>query len=172
LTDVTLRVPAGQVLALVGATGAGKTTLIEALAGLRSCTGAISHAPGGCAVVLQEAFLFAGSIRDNLCLGQSFDDEQISEALEWAAATEFVSELRNGLDTVVGERGVSLSGGQRQRVALARALVRRPAVLLADDVTSALDPSTEIAVLEQPAQQFGLHNRGDGCVSAIHDPVG
>jgi ABC-type multidrug transport system fused ATPase/permease subunit len=155
LTDVTLRVPAGHVLALVGATGSGKTTLIEVLAGLRSCTGEISHAPGGYAVVLQEAFLFAGSIRDNLCLGQTFSDENIFEALEWAAATEFVSELRNGIDTVVGERGVSLSGGQRQRVALARALLRRPAVLLADDVTSALDPSTEVAVLNNLRNNLG-----------------
>jgi ATP-binding cassette subfamily B protein len=155
LTEVTLRVPVGQVLAVVGATGSGKTTLIEVLAGLRSCTGEISHASGGCAVVLQEAFLFAGSIRDNLCLGQSFSDEQITEALEWAAATEFVNELRHGIDTVVGERGVSLSGGQRQRVALARALVRQPAVLLADDVTSALDPSTEIAVLNNLRNNLG-----------------
>jgi ATP-binding cassette subfamily B protein len=155
LREVNLRVPAGQVLAVVGATGSGKTTLIEVLAGLRTHTGEIRLAPGPRAVVLQEAFLFAGTLRANLCLGQEFSDDQIWTALDWAAATEFVSELRLGLDTVVGERGVSLSGGQRQRIALARALLRRPSVLLADDVTSALDPSTENAVLENLRVHLG-----------------
>ncbi len=155
LRDVHLQVPSGQVLAVVGATGSGKTTLIEVLAGLRSHTGEIRVARGPQAVVLQEAFLFAGTIRANLCLGGRYEDEQIWTALDWAAATEFVSEFRQGLDTVVGERGVSLSGGQRQRVALARALLRRPVLLLADDVTSALDPSTEISVLENLRVNFG-----------------
>lgn len=148
LRNVNLQVPTGQVLALVGATGAGKTTLIEVLAGLRSHSGEICVAAGPQAVVLQEAFLFAGTIRANLCLGQHYEDEDLWIALDWAAASEFVGGFHNGLDTVIGERGVSLSGGQRQRVALARALLRRPVLLLADDVTSALDPSTEVAVLE------------------------
>ena len=155
LRNVNLRVPAGQVLAVVGATGSGKTTLIEVLAGLRPHTGEILVTAGPQAVVLQEAFLFAGSLRDNLCLGESFPDDEIWTALEWAAAREFVDELRDGLGTVVGERGVSLSGGQRQRIALARALLRRPQLLLADDVTSALDPSTEIAVLESLRVHLG-----------------
>jgi ATP-binding cassette, subfamily B, bacterial len=155
LRDVNLKVRAGTVLAVVGATGSGKTTLIETLAGLRSHEGEISVAPGPQAVVLQEAFLFAGTLRANLSLGEDYSDEEMWTALEWAAATEFVRELRHGLDTVVGERGVSLSGGQRQRVALARALLRRPVLLLADDVTSALDPSTEIAVLENLRVHLG-----------------
>jgi ABC-type multidrug transport system fused ATPase/permease subunit len=87
-------------------------------------------------------------VRDNIELGESFPDEQMWESLRLAAADAFVSALDHGLDTVVGERGVSLSGGQRQRLALARALVRRPALLVLDDTTSALDPLTEATVLD------------------------
>lgn len=166
LHEVDLTVPAGQVLALVGATGSGKSTLIEVLGGLRDHRGEISLAAGARAVVLQEAFLFAGTIRANICLGQEFSDEQISAALDWSEASEFIRDLPQGIDTVVGERGVSLSGGQRQRVALARALVRRPTVLLCDDVTSALDPSTEIRVLEN----LRTHLRGATVVMVASRP--
>ena len=110
--------------------------------------GAVAIGAGGRAIVFQEAFLFAGTIRHNLALGDDrFGDEDLWEALRLARADDFVAETPQGLDTVVGERGVSLSGGQRQRIALARALVRRPALLLLDDTTSALDPATEGAVL-------------------------
>ena len=87
-------------------------------------------------------------------LGTAIDDDQVWEALRLARADDFVAETAHGLDTVVGERGVSLSGGQRQRVALARALVRRPALLLLDDTTSALDPATEAAVLTNLRESF------------------
>lgn len=148
LEDVSFEVAAGRIVAIVGPTGAGKTTLVEIVGGLVPPTeGTVALGAGGRAVVFQEAFLFAGSIRHNLVLGDDIDDERLWEALRLARADTFVADTPEGLDTVVGERGVSLSGGQRQRIALARALVRRPALLLLDDTTSALDPATEAAVL-------------------------
>lgn len=148
LHDVVLSAARGEVLAVVGPTGAGKTTLVEVVGGLlRPRAGTVRLAPGPRSVVFQEAFLFAGTVRDNLGVGHPYDDGELWDALHMAAAAEFVRALPHGLDTVVGERGVSLSGGQRQRLALARALVRRPAVLLLDDTTSALDPTTESIVL-------------------------
>lgn len=148
LSDVTFDVRSGTTLAVVGPTGSGKTTLIEVLGGLLPPDrGDVEVSPGPRAVVFQEAFLFAGTVRENLDVGVAYTDEELWTALELAAAREFVADLPDGLDTVVGERGVSLSGGQRQRVALARALVRRPVLLLLDDTTSALDPATEAAVL-------------------------
>jgi ABC-type multidrug transport system fused ATPase/permease subunit len=96
--------------------------------------------------VFQEPFLFAGPISDNITLWHDLDPAVVDDALEIASAS-FVSELPDGVATVVGERGVSLSGGQRQRIALARAIAHRPAILLLDDTTSALDPSTETRIL-------------------------
>src|SRR5690606_5244868 len=84
----------------------------------------------------------------NILLGMTLPDDAVWEALRLASGDEFVRNLPDGLDTLVGERGVTLSGGQRQRVALARALVRRPSVLVLDDTTSALDPGTELVVLD------------------------
>jgi ATP-binding cassette subfamily B protein len=147
--DVTLALPAGNVTALVGPTGSGKSTLAQLAIGLIGpSSGAIALQDGARCIVFQEAFLMGGTVRDNVQLGQPFTDDEIREALRLAAAGEFVDRLPLGLDTVVGERGVSLSGGQRQRLALARALVRRPALLVLDDTTSALDPSTEAIVLD------------------------
>jgi ATP-binding cassette, subfamily B, bacterial len=137
----------GTLTALVGATGCGKTTLLEAVTGLVPVSsGAIDVVEGGATLVFQEAFIFSESVRFNLCLGADTGEGLIAEALRVADA-EFLLDLENGLDTSLGERGVSLSGGQRQRLALARALVRRPRLLLLDDTTSALDPSTELRVL-------------------------
>jgi ABC-type multidrug transport system fused ATPase/permease subunit len=148
LDGVSLDVATGRIVAIVGPTGAGKTTLVEIVAGLVAPdSGAVRIGSGRRLIVFQEAFLFSGTIRHNLALGETFTDDELWQALELARAADFVAETPHGLDTVVGERGVSLSGGQRQRLALARALVRRPALLLLDDTTSALDPATEAAVL-------------------------
>jgi len=150
LSDADLSVPNGSVTAIVGPTGAGKSTMVDLIAGLlRPSDGTVAIGATTTAVVFQEAFLFGGTVRDNVAVGADFDDEAVEQALTWACATEFVHDLPEGLDTLVGERGVTLSGGQRQRIALARALVRRPDLLLLDDTTSALDPATELAVLEQ-----------------------
>jgi ABC-type multidrug transport system fused ATPase/permease subunit len=147
IRDATFTVPAGSMVALVGATGSGKTTLLEAIAGLVPvAAGSIALGPGRTAIVFQEAFLFSESVRHNLTFGSDTSETLLHEALRVADAT-FLLELENGLDTALGERGVSLSGGQRQRLALARALVTRPSLLLLDDTTSALDPATEARVL-------------------------
>jgi ABC-type multidrug transport system fused ATPase/permease subunit len=98
-------------------------------------------------LVFQEAFLFAESLRYNLTLGAQIPDAQVARALEVAAAAGFIADLGVGLDTELGERGVSLSGGQRQRLALARAIAVGSDLLLLDDTTSALDPTTEETVL-------------------------
>jgi ATP-binding cassette subfamily B protein len=149
IVDASVEIPTGSITAFVGPTGSGKTTLIDLLAGLlRPTSGSIQLIEGRRTMVFQEAFLFVGSVRDNVSVGEQLDDEQVWEALRLACADEFVRELPEQLDTLVGERGVSLSGGQRQRVALARALARRPDLLLLDDTTSALDPATELAVLD------------------------
>ncbi|MEM9745839.1 MAG: ABC transporter ATP-binding protein [Actinomycetota bacterium] len=147
---IDVAIPHGSVTALVGATGSGKTTIAELVAGIVApSAGTVATADGRAALVFQEPFLLAGTLRDNVAFGARVDDARIRTALHRAAALDFVDALDDGLDTIVGERGVSLSGGQRQRVALARALVREPSVLILDDTTSALDPSTEATVLSR-----------------------
>lgn len=148
LRGVDLTVPAGTITAVVGPTGAGKSTLAALAAGLRAPTAGRVAAPASSrALVFQEAYLLSGTLRDNVVLGGEHTDDEVWAALALADAEQFVRALPQQLDTMVGERGVSLSGGQRQRVALARALVRRPQLLVLDDVTSALDPATERTVL-------------------------
>jgi ATP-binding cassette, subfamily B, bacterial len=148
LTDLCLEITSGQTVAIVGATGCGKTTLLHLLSGLIECdTGSISVQPGGVGLVFQEAFLFAESLKFNITLDSQITDAQVDKSLRIAECTDFVNDLPKGLDTVMGERGVSLSGGQRQRIALARAIAHNRAVLLLDDTTSALDPATEARVV-------------------------
>jgi ABC-type multidrug transport system fused ATPase/permease subunit len=147
LRGVDASIPGGRTVAVVGPTGAGKTTLLQLIAGLIAVDdGAITVPQDGCAIVFQEPFLLAGSVRDNVAMGRSIDDDAIHTALR-AAEAGFVDQFAAGIDTIVGERGVGLSGGQRQRIALARALAGNPAALLLDDTTSSLDPGTEAKVL-------------------------
>jgi ABC-type multidrug transport system fused ATPase/permease subunit len=161
LTGVDARIAPGEVVALVGATGAGKTTLCVLLAGLRTPTQGTIRVAGtpldaldpavlhrAVVPVFQEAFLFADSVRENLTLGADLPDDEVLAALDLARARSFVERLPAGLDEVVGERGVTLSGGQRQRLALARALLHRPQVLLLDDATSAVDARVERNILD------------------------
>ena len=149
-SHVNFSIPVGSTVAVVGETGSGKSTLLKLIAGLiRTHDGSVHIAEGGSAIVFQEPFLFSGSLQFNLTLGRSIQIPDIARAL-WASVSEdFVSDLENGIDTIVGERGISLSGGQRQRIALARAIASGRKVLLLDDTTSALDPATESLVIER-----------------------
>jgi len=161
--DATVSVAPGTSLALVGSTGAGKSTLADIILGvvdpdLGSITisgvdprTAVSTWPGAVAYVPQTVGLTEGSIRENVALGLpalAIDDSMVWEALERAHLAEFLRDAREGLDTVVGERGVRLSGGQRQRLGIARALYTRPRLLVLDEATSALDAETEQAITE------------------------
>lgn len=151
LHDVDLDVPWGSLVAIVGPTGCGKTTLVEVIAGILSISSGVVERPKSTAVVFQEPFLLGASIADNVSMGRTIDGVDQATRVRWALSTaeaDFTESLANGAQTVVGERGVSLSGGQRQRVALARAVFGRPDLLLLDDTTSALDPVTERRVID------------------------
>ncbi len=161
LKNINLYIPAKCMTAIVGPSGAGKSTLIDILMGLNkpvqghvlidgnllsndnllSLRSSISYVP-------QDPFLFNTSIRENMLIVQTKATEsQIWEALEFAAA-DFVKNLPNGLDTMIGDRGIRLSGGERQRIVLARAILREPSVLVLDEATSALDTENEVKVQE------------------------
>ena len=155
--NVSLTIPARRMTALVGASGAGKSTIADLLLGLLTPTEGRVLVDGepldgsrlavwrnSIGYVPQEPFLFHDTIRANLlwARGDATEDE-LQAALRTAAAAEFVARLPQGLDTVVGDRGVRLSGGERQRLTLARALLRRPTLLLLDEATSSLDHENE-----------------------------
>jgi ABC-type multidrug transport system fused ATPase/permease subunit len=144
----SLDVEPGSAVAIVGETGSGKSTLVGVLSGVVAFEGSVRVGARGVAPVFQETFLFAASLRENLLFGTGRDDSAIRSALRTSAAEDFVADLPDGLDTILGERGVGLSGGQRQRVALARALLADRDVLVLDDTTSALDPETEATVVQ------------------------
>ena len=148
LNDLSMKIESGKIVAVVGATGSGKSTLLHLISGLiEPSSGSVAVQEGGVALVFQEAFLFAESLRYNITLDSDISTERVMKAITTAQCQDFVSDLEQGLETVMGERGVSLSGGQRQRVALARAIAHDRPVLLLDDTTSALDPKTESNVI-------------------------
>ncbi len=164
--DVTLDVAPGETIALVGASGAGKSTVLNLVIGFIRPTSGRLLVDGTdmntldlrtyrrfLSVVPQESILFDGTVRENVAYGMDDADEKaVRAALRDANALEFVERLPQGLDTLVGERGARLSGGQRQRLAIARALIRDPKVLVLDEATSALDTRSEALVQEALAR--------------------
>jgi ATP-binding cassette subfamily B protein/subfamily B ATP-binding cassette protein MsbA len=158
-------------VALVGPSGAGKTTMTDLIArfydptkgairlnGIDIRDMALASYRRLLAVVPQEVFLFDGSVRQNIQYGRrSATEQQVIEAAERANAMNFIAELPEGLDTIIGERGVKLSGGQRQRLSIARAILADPRVLILDEATSNLDTHSEQLI--QSALEELYHNR-------------
>ena len=163
LSDVGLEMKPGEMIAIVGESGIGKTTLIRLIMSFMNAdsgditfynaSGEEEKANAGCrsfiSYVPQGNTLFSGTIRENIRMGRlDATEEEMFEALRMASAYEFVTRLPKGLDTVIGEKGHGLSEGQAQRIAIARALIRKAPFLILDEATSALDEETELAVLE------------------------
>lgn len=157
LHDICLDVPAGTTVALVGPSGGGKTTITDLVARFYDPTTGAVMINGAdlrsirladyrslLAVVPQEVFLFDGTVRDNIAYGRrNAPEARIAEAARRANAMEFIERLPEGLNTIIGERGVKLSGGQRQRLSIARAILADPAILILDEATSNLDTESE-----------------------------
>jgi ABC-type multidrug transport system fused ATPase/permease subunit len=160
LEDVDLVVPPGRTIALIGQTGSGKTTLTSLVPRFYDVTGGrvlldgvdvrdvtlkeLRHAVG---VISQDPFLFSATVRENITFGApDLGDEEVERIARLAQAHEFVAELPDGYETVIGERGITLSGGQRQRLAIARALAVDPRILILDDATASVDATTEAKI--------------------------
>ncbi|WP_073112171.1 ABC transporter ATP-binding protein [Hymenobacter daecheongensis] len=171
LQDISFDIQAGEKIALVGPSGAGKSTIVQLLMQFYELTGGkilidgrdvrqfdLTELRRHIGIVPQETLLFGGSIRENIAYGKTdATDEEITAAARKANAWQFISTFPEGLDTLVGERGVKLSGGQRQRVAIARAILKNPAILILDEATSALDSESEKLV--QGAMDELMQNR-------------
>ncbi len=171
LSNLSMQIPAGQTIALVGHSGSGKSTLLNLITrffapasglilldNIDIQTVTLSSLRQNFAIVSQDVSLFNETIKSNICYGNpEASDEKIVEAAKNAAAHEFITQLPNGYETEVGENGVKLSGGQRQRIVIARAMLKDAPILLLDEATSALDSESEKSI--QVALQKLMHNR-------------
>lgn len=160
IKNLSLHIPAGKTIAIVGATGSGKSTLVKLLLRLYEVQDGTITLDGidlrqlqladlrqAIGLVSQDVFLFHGTVRENITYG-SFDVtlSEVTAAAEIAEAHEFICQLPQGYDTIIGERGQKLSGGQQQRLAIARAILKNPPVMILDEATSAVDNETEAAI--------------------------
>ena len=171
LHDVSFDIKAGQTLGIMGATGSGKTTIINLLKRMYDATSGVIRMDGtdikeiplpvlrrSIACVMQDIFLFSDTIDGNIRLGskETMTKVQVRMALEKSHSAEFVDKMEEKEETVIGERGVGLSGGQKQRITIARALARKTPVLVLDDSTSALDTETELEIQHVLAELSGM----------------
>ena len=178
LREVSLRVEHGQTVAIVGPNGSGKTTLLAMLPRLFDpdlgrvliddvdiATCSIRSLRRQIGMVTQEVVVFAGTIADNIAYGaEGPTSERIEEAARRARAHEFIKNLPNGYETVVGEQGATLSGGQRQRIAIARAILRDPAILILDEATSMIDADSEAKIADAVTE----FSEGRTCLVIAH----
>ena len=160
LRDIDIDVPAGRTLALVGPSGSGKTTLVNLIPRFYDATSGTVQIDGHdvrdlqveplraqIGMVMQETFLFNATIRENIAYGRAnASDDEIVAAARAANAHPFISEMPDGYDTVIGERGTRLSGGQRQRLSIARAILVDPRILILDEATSSVDNQTDYLI--------------------------
>jgi len=162
LKDISFTAYPGEVVAIMGTTGSGKSTLVNLIPRLYDVTSGRILVDGrdirdidlnvlrsAISMVPQETILFSGSIKENILWGnESASDEEVIEAARIAQAHDFIMSFPDGYDTIIGQRGVDLSGGQKQRIAIARAIIKKPAILILDDCTSAVDLATEQRILK------------------------
>lgn len=167
LSDVSFKISKGESIALIGESGSGKTTLSDCILGLLKPQQGMIELDGIdiytipkewaqiVGYVPQNAFLIDDTVRNNVAFGLEADDDKVWAALERARLKNFIAGLPEGLDTIVGERGIKFSGGQKQRVVIARALYTQPEILVLDEATAALDNGTENAVMESIEALYG-----------------
>ena len=168
LSDISLKIEAGQTVGIVGQTGSAKSTLVQLIPRLYDITSGsllidgypvdrypLKHLRDAVAMVLQKNTLFSGTLRENLLWGNPRADQaEIEEACRIAGADEFIGRLEKGYDTEMGQGGVNVSGGQKQRICIARALLKKPKVLILDDSTSAVDTATEARIREELSEKL------------------
>ncbi len=178
LTEISLDIKAGESVALVGPSGGGKTTLCSLLPRFYEITGGTISIDGAdihdvtleslrrnIGIVQQDVYLFSGSVRENIEYGNpGASDAEIEAAAKLAGAHEFISELADGYDTYVGERGVKLSGGQKQRISIARVFLKNPPILILDEATSALDNESE-RIVQQSLERL---SKGRTTITIAH----